>query len=65
VGGQDYTSPIALDESGWQVTLSQAQTAALPAALHHTVTVNGISHESLNPDAVEDLGIICVYALAN
>jgi hypothetical protein len=65
VGGQDYPSLVALDERAWQVTLSQAQIASLPADLHHTVTVSGISHESLNPDAVEDLSIICVYTLTN
>jgi len=62
---QSYPTPVALDERSWQVTLSQNQIAALPAGLHHTVTVNGASHESLNPDAVEDLGIICIYTLTN
>ncbi len=65
VGRQDYPSLVALDERAWQATLSQAQIASLPAGLHHTVTVSGISHESLNPDAVEDLSIICVYTLTN
>ncbi len=63
VGGQDYPSPVALDERAWQVTLSQAQIVLFPSNLRHTVTVNGSQHESLNPDAVEDLGIICVYSL--
>lgn len=63
VGAQDYTNPIALDEHCWQVTLSQSQIAGLPPGLHHTVTVNDKSHESLNPEAIEDLGIICVYTL--
>ena len=63
VGGQDYATPVALDEHGWLVTLSQNQIAGLPSGLHHTVTVNDVSHESLNFDAIEDLGIICVYTL--
>lgn len=65
LGGHDFATPVALDERSWQVILSQVQIAGLAANLHHTVTVNGITHEILNPEAVEDLGIICVYNLTN
>ncbi|HEX2190826.1 MAG TPA: neuraminidase-like domain-containing protein [Longimicrobiaceae bacterium] len=45
----------------YQVRVSGADVAALPAELKHTVVVGGAPQVRLNPEAVRDLWVVCRY----
>ncbi len=56
-GKADYGAGLALSTTTpWQVDV-----ASLPAALRKTVEVNGAAVERLDPEAIEDMGVVAHY----
>ncbi len=47
----------------WTLTVQGSDAAKLGPTLQRTVTINGQNFVHLNPDAIEDLWIICQYSL--
>jgi hypothetical protein len=47
----------------WTLTVADADIAAIAAGLRHAVTVNGTVHQRLKADAIQDLVIVCHYAI--
>jgi hypothetical protein len=47
----------------WILTVLGSDAAKLDPTLQRTVTVNGLNFVHLNPDAIEDVWIICQYSL--
>jgi hypothetical protein len=58
---QPFDKPESLGK--WTMTLKESVIEKLPSIFFVTVKINGVSHTRLNPEAVEDMFIICEYSL--
>ncbi|HET8851151.1 MAG TPA: hypothetical protein VFN02_01380, partial [Ktedonobacteraceae bacterium] len=66
VAGIAYAEPLNGQTGSigsWTVTLQNTDIAKLDSALQQVVTVNGQTYTHLNPNAIEDLWIVCQYSL--
>lgn len=57
---QDRDEPLNGDTTWW----FEVKEEDIPESWRQSVTINGEPHDSLKLDAVEDLGILCHYSIA-
>lgn len=62
-GSVDYHSGAAPGD--WKLTVKQDNIDSLPTALIKKVTVDGEKLARLNPEAIEDIGIVCAFVSNN
>jgi hypothetical protein len=48
----------------WSFTAAEADIATVAPDLRSSVTIDGASHQRLNPDAVDDLLVVCHFSAA-
>jgi len=59
---QPFDKPESLDK--WTMELKETNITTLPDFLKVNVKIHGASHSRLNPEAVEDMFIICKYSVS-